>query len=227
MPSVLVVDDDPDIRELFGGGLEHEGFDVVLAEDGAQGIEALSRARFDVMVLDVFMPGFGRLDTVKLFHAHAPSVPLIAISGHVFVDHPFPDQFRKLALELGPARCLGKPLPVSVLVREIRAVLNGSAYSCGGAAPPSANVRLIKPSKPGSDELLRAARGDRLRACAGVVGRRGRDLQVGIAALKRVKADLTVADGRELAAQKLRRGAVLRDWTERIDDPDPRARLER
>ena len=110
MPSVLVVDNDPDIRELFGGGLQREGFDVVLAEDGAQGIEALSRARFDVMVLDVFMPGFGRLDTVKLLHAHAPSVPLIAISGHVFVDHPFPDQFRKLALELGAARCLGQPL---------------------------------------------------------------------------------------------------------------------
>jgi len=84
------------------------------------------------MVLDVFMPGFGRLDTIKLVHARAPGVPLIAISGHVFVDHPFPDQFRKLALELGAARCLGKPLTVSALVREIRAVLNGSAQSSGG-----------------------------------------------------------------------------------------------
>jgi hypothetical protein len=37
------------------------------------------------MVLAVFMPGFGRLDTIKLFHARAPGVPLIAISGHVFV----------------------------------------------------------------------------------------------------------------------------------------------
>ena len=66
MPSVLVVDNAPDLRELFGGGLEREGFDVVLAEDGAQGIKAFSRARFDVMVLAVFMPGFGRLDTIKL-----------------------------------------------------------------------------------------------------------------------------------------------------------------
>jgi DNA-binding NtrC family response regulator len=110
VPNVLVVDDDPDIRELFGRGLEREGFDVVLAEDGAQGIEALSRARFDVVVVDVFMPGVSGLDTIKLFHARAPGVPLIAISGHVFVDHPFPDQFCKLALELGAARCLGKPL---------------------------------------------------------------------------------------------------------------------
>ena len=92
-----------------------------------------------MVVADVFMPGVSGLDTINLFHAHAPSVPLIAISGHVFVDHPFPDQFRKLALELGAARCLGKPLPVSVLVREIRAALNGSGHSSGGAAPPSAN----------------------------------------------------------------------------------------
>ena len=80
----------------------------------------LSRARFDVVVVDVFMPGVGGLDTIKLVHARAPGV-LIAISGHVFVDHPFPDQFRKLALELGAARCLGKPITPSM--REISAIL--------------------------------------------------------------------------------------------------------
>jgi DNA-binding response OmpR family regulator len=132
MPSVLVVDDDPDIRALLGSGLEREGFDVVLAEDGEQGIEALSRARFDIVVLDVFLPGVSGLDVIKLFHARAPDVPMIAISGHVFVDHPFPDQFRRLALELGAARCLGKPFTVSVLAREIRSLLNGNRQSSGG-----------------------------------------------------------------------------------------------
>ena len=74
-----------------------------------------------MVVADVFMPGVSGLDTINLFHAHAPSVPLIAISGHVFVDHPFPDQFRKLALELGAARCLGKPITPSM--RGISAIL--------------------------------------------------------------------------------------------------------
>ena len=74
-----------------------------------------------MVVVDVFMLGVGGLDTIKLVHARAPGVPLIAISGHVFVDHPFPDQFRKLALELGAAWCLGKPITPST--REISAIL--------------------------------------------------------------------------------------------------------
>lgn len=74
-----------------------------------------------MVVVDVFMPGVGGLDTIKLVHARAPGVPLIAISGHVFVDHPFPDQFCKLALELGAARCLRKPITPSM--REISAIL--------------------------------------------------------------------------------------------------------
>ena len=57
-----------------------------------------------MVVVDVFMPGVGGLDTIKLVHARAPGVPLIAISGHVFVDHPFPDQFRKLALTAASPR---------------------------------------------------------------------------------------------------------------------------
>jgi DNA-binding response OmpR family regulator len=145
MPSVLVVDDDPDIRELFGGGLEREGFNSVLAADGEQGIEALSRARFDVVVLDVFLPGLSGLDVIKLFHARAPDVPLIAISGHVFVDHPFPDQFRRLALELGATRCLGKPFTPSTLVREIRAALNESGQSPGNTDTPRTNDSADQP----------------------------------------------------------------------------------
>ena len=71
-----------------------------------------------MVVVDVFMPGVGGLEVGPRPRS---GVPLIAISGHVFVDHPFPDQFRKLALELGAARCLGKPITPSM--REISAIL--------------------------------------------------------------------------------------------------------
>lgn len=93
---------------------------------------ALAHAKFDVVVLDLFLPDASGLDIIKLFHACNPTVPLIAISGHVFADHPFPDQFRKLALEMGAARCLPKPLTVSVLVREIRTLLPQTARISDG-----------------------------------------------------------------------------------------------
>jgi DNA-binding response OmpR family regulator len=123
MPSVLVVDDDLDILALLRGWLEDEGFDVTVATGAAEGSEALARAPFDVVVLDLFLPDASGLDAIKLFRACAPTVPLIAISGHVFVEHPFPDQFRKLALDMGAARCLPKPLTETALLREIRTLL--------------------------------------------------------------------------------------------------------
>lgn len=58
MPVALLVDDDPDIRTIGRLALERVGgFQVVLASSGAEAVRALDRARFDVVLLDVMMPG--------------------------------------------------------------------------------------------------------------------------------------------------------------------------
>lgn len=61
-PKILVVDDDPDIREVLEELLEGEGFGVVTANDGKQGLEAVKKENPDLMILDLLMPvmdGFG------------------------------------------------------------------------------------------------------------------------------------------------------------------------
>lgn len=60
--KILVVDDDPDIRDVLTELLEGEGFSVVTANDGAQGLEAIKAENPDMMILDLLMPvldGFG------------------------------------------------------------------------------------------------------------------------------------------------------------------------
>ena len=81
---ILVVDDDKAVRTAIKIILEHSGFDVVVAENGRSGVEAVQRGKFDVVIVDIFMPGMDGLETIRVFNKHAPEVPVIAISGFMF-----------------------------------------------------------------------------------------------------------------------------------------------
>ncbi|RMG44401.1 MAG: response regulator [Candidatus Dadabacteria bacterium] len=84
---ILVVDDDPMIRALVESMLQAEGHEVVLAEDGKQGVEILDNeprpVNFDVIILDVVMPGMNGLDvaTRLKLHPHTQSIPILMLTG--------------------------------------------------------------------------------------------------------------------------------------------------
>jgi CheY-like chemotaxis protein len=124
MSRVLVVDDDKAVRNAIKTVLEHQGFDVVLAEDGRSGIAAVQGHSFDVVIVDIFMPGMDGLETIRAFNKHAPSVPVIAISGFLFRHsaQPAPD-FLTMATKLGAAYSLHKPFRPKDLLRVVEACL--------------------------------------------------------------------------------------------------------
>jgi len=80
--SILVVDDEPDIRFTLGVFLESKGFEVSVAENGKIALEKLSQESFDLMILDIVMPivdGFGVLDSMDLeLRQSLPTVVLTA-----------------------------------------------------------------------------------------------------------------------------------------------------
>jgi CheY-like chemotaxis protein len=125
LPRILVVDDDPLICSSIKAWLEGGGFEVVLADGGLSGLGALERAVFDVMVVDIFMPGMNGFESIRAFHQRAPLVPIIAISGLMFRDHhaPAPD-FLRMALNLGAAYCLRKPFKPAELMVAIEHCLS-------------------------------------------------------------------------------------------------------
>ena len=83
---ILVVDDDPAIRELVKAVLEAEGFKVTLANDGQEGINALDSeprpVNYCMVVLDMMMPGMHGLDvlTRMKLHAHTSSIPVLMLT---------------------------------------------------------------------------------------------------------------------------------------------------
>jgi CheY-like chemotaxis protein len=78
MRRILVVDDDPHIGLAIRAWLKRYGSRVSIADGGTTGLAALDKATFDLMIVDIFMPNMRGFESVRIFHEHAPSVPLIA-----------------------------------------------------------------------------------------------------------------------------------------------------
>src|ERR1700687_633147 len=120
MRRILVVDDDPHICLAVRAWLQRYGFRVATAGCGASGLAALDNSTFDLMIVDIFMPSMRGFESIRVFHNHAPQVPMIAISGYAFSDlEPSSADFLKMALRLGATRCLRKPFRPTTLLGVI------------------------------------------------------------------------------------------------------------
>ncbi|BCJ92360.1 LuxR family transcriptional regulator [Terrihabitans soli] len=120
MPRVLVIDDDESVRGAIEALLRPENCDVVLAENARRGAELFGTSPFDVVMVDIFMPGMNGLETIKDFRRADPEMPIIAMSGFRFrsAGMPMPD-FLKIASELGATYCLSKPFRPQQLFEAI------------------------------------------------------------------------------------------------------------
>ena len=81
MAKLLVIDDEPGIRELLDTLLSRKGYDVILADSGQKGLEVFRRARPDVVVLDLKMPGMDGLTVLQQIRHLNPTQPVIILTG--------------------------------------------------------------------------------------------------------------------------------------------------
>ncbi|MEU7872305.1 response regulator [Dactylosporangium sp. NPDC049140] len=83
--SILVAEDDPDIRDLFTMALENAGVDVTAVENGEAALAALHEQRFDMLVTDMWMPRVSGLDLCKRVRAEPATslMPVLMLSAHV------------------------------------------------------------------------------------------------------------------------------------------------
>jgi DNA-binding response OmpR family regulator len=120
MEKILVVEDDRATRKALQQLFESEGFSVVTAANGAEGLEAFRSARPGFVVLDLKMPQLGGQDVCKRIRRESEEVPIIILTAS-------PDEIsRVLLLELGADDYVTKPFSPKELVARVRAVLRRS-----------------------------------------------------------------------------------------------------
>lgn len=123
-PHVLVVDDDSRIRSLLSRFLQSNGYRVTTAAHAAEAREHLKGLAFDLLVLDVMMPGENGFDLAKSLRATSV-VPILMLTARVDVDD------RLKGLEIGADDYLGKPFDPRELLLRINSILRRVT-----AAPP-------------------------------------------------------------------------------------------
>jgi two-component system response regulator MprA len=119
---VLVVDDEPAVRESLRRALELEGYDVELAADGEEALERLgARSAADAVILDVLMPGIDGLEVCRRLRAGANAVPVLMLTARAEVDS------RVAGLDAGADDYLPKPFALAELLARLRALLRRAA----------------------------------------------------------------------------------------------------
>jgi len=118
---ILVVDDEPAVREAVDRALRLEGYETELAADGAQALEALADRAPDALVLDLLMPRVDGLEVCRRLRAAGDHTPVLVLTARDAV----PDRVR--GLDAGADDYLVKPFALEELLARLRALLRRGA----------------------------------------------------------------------------------------------------
>lgn len=131
-PALLVVEDDPLLRELIAAILEHHGYQVYDAANGREALAILARcSAIDMLLLDFELPGMNGRAVAEAARRLRPGIPVLFVTGH------------GAAAELGgePENCvLQKPFRDDVLAERVRRMMPERAVRLGG--PPDMDYRF-------------------------------------------------------------------------------------
>jgi two-component system phosphate regulon response regulator OmpR len=154
-PHILVVDDDQRLRELLRGYLSRNGFRVTLAGDAAEARHSMAAMQFDLMVLDVMMPGESGIEFATALRAKDRALPILMLTA---MNEP---RDRVAGLESGVDDYLAKPFEPRELVLRLQALLRRAEQR---RTPPAVETVALGGMRfdLGRGELLRES-GERIR----------------------------------------------------------------
>lgn len=153
-PHILVVDDDTRLRELLRKFLTDNGFAVSTAADAAEARAQMAGLHFDLLVLDVMMPGESGLELARGLRqgeaAGTPHVPILMLTARSEVED------RIDGLEHGADDYLSKPFEARELLLRLRSILRRAGMAAPAAAPPAEVVFGDCVFDPARQDLRRA-----------------------------------------------------------------------
>jgi two-component system response regulator MprA len=150
---ILVVDDDRAVRESLRRSLQFNGYQVELAGDGQQALEAVTAQRPDAMVLDVMMPRLDGLEVCRRLRGTGDDLPILVLTARDAVSD------RVAGLDAGADDYLPKPFALEELLARLRALLRRAVADDAAANAPQATMRFSDLElDPGTREVRRGER---------------------------------------------------------------------
>ena len=119
--TILVIDDEEQIRTIIKKILEAEGYNVVVAGDGKEGLKAFNESPVDLVITDIIMPEKEGIEIIRDLKNNSENIKIIAISGGGNIG---PDEYLFLAKKLGVDMTLAKPFRRNELISAVSEVLD-------------------------------------------------------------------------------------------------------
>ena len=147
MPSILVIDDDPNVRDILQRMLGRAGYDVTTAINGKEGIRLFRAEGADVVITDIVMPEKEGLETIRELLEEFPDIKIIVMSGGGGLGEP--SSYLSIAKMLGARLSFRKPIPRAELLAAVNEPSRSrrSLNVAGGDLPRSAQITTE--SRPG------------------------------------------------------------------------------
>jgi DNA-binding response OmpR family regulator len=123
MIEIMVVDDDQDLRESVAEVLSEAGFAVTEASRGEEALEHLAHKNFDLILLDLIMPGLSGLELMGRIREKSPRMPVIMITAFACVDNAV------AAMRHGASDYITKPFRIDALLASVGRVLEEARFA--------------------------------------------------------------------------------------------------
>jgi YesN/AraC family two-component response regulator len=120
MAQILIIDDDPQILDMLGQTLEREGYEVVRASNGKEGIKINRETPVDLIITDIIMPEKEGIETIFELKKDFPYIKIIAISGGGQIE---PEDYLYIAKKIGVHRTFVKPISREELLKAVSELL--------------------------------------------------------------------------------------------------------
>lgn len=123
---ILVIDDEPTVLDVIRKILEFAGYEVVVAQNGQQGVDLFREQPYDLVVTDMVMPVKDGLQTILDLRVDSPDVPIVAISGGGNISK---ERYLAVAGYLDRVETVAKPFSVEALTNAVKKMLGENTDS--------------------------------------------------------------------------------------------------
>lgn len=147
--TILVVDDQADLREVWSRALVQAGYRCVTAQDGMVALEQLAIGPVDAVLTDLAMPRMAGVELMRHLRQHDPELPILVVTGAPSVESAIE------SIDAGVFRYLLKPVTTPDLVRSVGDALRARARAPGGSDAPTP-AAAVAPAAVAPSTLLRA-----------------------------------------------------------------------
>ncbi len=142
--TILIIDDEDNIRFALQGALEDEGFDTILAPNGEEGLNMAKKHNVDLVLLDIWMPGMDGLTVLEKLKSEYRDLPVIIMTGHGSIETAIK------ATRLGALDFIEKPLDLNKIIISINNAMHLKALEDENA--------LLKTKTQKDDEMVGSSR---------------------------------------------------------------------